>query len=110
MHNISIFPHEMLVFVDETGTDMCDILCRYSYSLRGKPAQALSMYSRGSHFSAISAMCMDGVLACKIVDGGVNAQTFETFLCMDLASNLMPFNGVNPMGVSLSWTIYNSPC
>ena len=97
--DIGIFSPDMLVFVDETGTDRRDTLRRYGYSLRGKPAKAFSTYSRGNHLSALAAMSTEGVLACKIVEGGVNAQTFDTFLSMDLASNLPPFDGLNPRSV-----------
>ena len=41
-------------------------------------------------------MSTEGVLACKIVEGGVNAQTFDTFLSIDLAPNLL---GLNPRSV-----------
>ena len=69
------------------------------YSLRGKPAKALSMLPRGNHFFAIAAMCSEGVLACKVVEGAVNAETFETFLSIELSSELFPFDGVNPRSI-----------
>ena len=99
MFDISIFPSEMLVFLDESGTDRRDALRQYGYSLRGKPAKALSMLPRGNHFSAIAAMCSEGVLACKVVEGAVNAETFETFLSIELSSELFPFDGANPRSI-----------
>ena len=99
MFDTSIFPAEMLVFLDESGTDRRDTLRKYGYSLRGQPARALSMLPRGVHLSAIAAMCSEGVLACKIVEGGVNGQTFDTFLSMDLSSKLNPFDGINARSV-----------
>lgn len=99
MFDMSIFPAEMLVFLDESGCDRRDALRRYGYSLRGLPAKTLSMFPRGKHFSAIAAMCTEGVLACKIVEGGVNARTLETFLSMELSPWLLPFNGINPRSV-----------
>ena len=94
MFDTSIFSSEMFVFLDESCSDRRDALRRYGYSLRGMPAKALSMFPRGNHFSAIAAMCSEGVLACKIVEGGVNALTFETFLSMELSSKLLPFDGI----------------
>ena len=99
MFDTSIFSSEMFVFLDESGSDRRDALRRYGYSLRGMPAKALSMFPRGNHFSAIAAMCSEGVLACKIVEGGVNALTFETFLSMELSSKLLPFDGINPRSI-----------
>lgn len=99
MLDISIFSPEMLIFVDESGTDRRDALRKYGYSIRGQPAKALSLFPRGIHLSAITAMCSNGVLGCKIVAGGVDSTAFQSFLDMELASKLLPFNGVNPRSV-----------
>lgn len=99
MLDMSLFSSEMLVFLDESGTDRRDAQRRYGYSLRGKPAKAVSLHSRGSHVSAIAAMCSEGVLACQLVEGGVNSNTFESFLCSELISQLLPFDGINPRSV-----------
>ena len=56
---MTIYTPEMLVFVDETGTDRRSSLRKYGYSLIGK--QAVSEI-RGKRFSAISAMSKDGIL------------------------------------------------
>lgn len=89
----------MCVFVDESGTDNRDTLRKYGYSLRGKPAKAVSLFPRGKHLSALAAMCSEGVLACKIVQGGVDSTTFQAFLDMELTAQLLPFNGVNPRSI-----------
>lgn len=36
---VSLYKPDMLIFLDETGTDRRDALRKYSYSLRGKPAK-----------------------------------------------------------------------
>ena len=89
----------MLVFIDESGSDTRDTLCKYGYSLRGQPAKATSLFTRDKHLSAIAAMCCDGVLGCRINEGGVKSEDFQSFLDMDLASKLLPFNGMNPRSV-----------
>ena len=99
MIDISIFPPEMLVFIDESGFDRRDAMRRYGYSLRGHPCSAISHLTRGQHLSVIAAMCTDGVIGCQIFEGGVNAARFRTFLEMDVSSKLLPFNGVNPRSV-----------
>ena len=99
MEDLSIFPIDMLVFVDESGSDSRDALCKYGYSLRGQPAKALSLFPRGKHLSAIAAMSCDGVLGCQIREGGVNSEAFRAFLDMELTSKLLPFNGTNPRSV-----------
>ena len=89
----------MLVFVDESGSDNRDVLRKYGYSLRGQPAKAVSLFPKGKHLSAIAAMCRDGVLGCQIREGGVNSEAFQSFLDMELATKLLPFNGINPRSI-----------
>ena len=99
MSDLSIFPAKMLVFIDESGADCRDALRNYGYSFRGHAAKAVSLLPRGKHLSAIAAMCTDGVLGCKIVEGVVDSMAFQTFLDMELTPQLLPFNGVNPRSV-----------
>ena len=53
MSDLSVFPIEMLVFVDESGTDRRDTLRRYGYSLRGQ----LKPFSVGAHMSLWWLLC-----------------------------------------------------
>ena len=64
--DVSLYTRDMLVFIDETGTDHRDSLRKAGYSLRGKPARAQKLLARGEHISVISAMSVDGILCCKI--------------------------------------------
>ena len=97
--DISIFHPEMLVFIDETGSDRRDTMRKFGYSLRGKPAKALKVFCRGTHVTAIAALNMDGIVDCGLVTGGVNAHMFKEFVEEKLASKLQPFNGTNPNSV-----------
>ena len=51
-----IYKPEMLVFIDETGSNSRDARRKFGYSLRGKPVKAVGLYGRGKHLSAISAI------------------------------------------------------
>ncbi len=97
--DISVFSPEMLVFIDETGSDRRDSLRKFGYSLRGKPPKALQLYRRGKHITAMSAMSVQGVLECSILEGGVCGSDFKTFLEDKLSPVLHPFNGTNPHSV-----------
>ena len=59
MEDLSIFSMDMIVFVDESGSDNRDALHKYGYNLRGQPAKAVSSFPRGKLLSAIAAMCCD---------------------------------------------------
>ena len=97
--NISIFTPDMFVFIDETGSDHRDCLRKLGYSLRGKTAKALKLYSWGQHISALAAMSTQGVLECTLVEGGVCGDTFKTFIEEKLSPVLYPFNGTNPQSI-----------
>ena len=94
--DMSIFTPDMFVFIDETGSDRRDCLRKLGYSLRGRPATALKLFSRGQHISALAAMSTQGVLECSIVEGGVDGHSFKSFLEEKLSSKLYPYNGTNP--------------
>ena len=97
--DISVYPPEMLVFLDETGSDRRDAMRKFGYSLRGKPAKAHRLLFRGNHVTAIAAMSLEGMFPSKFVQGGVDAERFMEFADTCLLPNLMPFNGVNPKSV-----------
>ena len=94
---ISIFSRDMYIFIDETGADRRNATRKFGYSLRGKPEYRLLV--RGKRISAISAMTVDGILDCHIVEGSVNADTFEDFIEKSLLPHLLPFNGSNPNSI-----------
>ena len=65
--DVSLYKAEMLVFLDETGTDRRDVLRRKGYSLRGKPAVAHKLLVRGERISVIAFMSPQGILVVKIL-------------------------------------------
>ena len=52
----------MLVFLDEPGSDRRNCLRRYGYALKGSRAIAQKLLVRGKRYSAIPAMCIDGIM------------------------------------------------
>ena len=53
---------ELFVFVDETGTDRRDIMRKFAYSIRGKPATVSKLMVRGQRVSDVVGISNDGVL------------------------------------------------
>ena len=94
--DISLYSPEMLVFIDETGTDWRDTLRKKGYSLRGKPARSQKLLVRGEHISVISALSVEGILVCKVQRGSVSGETFYNFILRYLVPQLRPFDGINP--------------
>lgn len=86
---------EMLVFIDETGTDRRDCLRKFGYSLIGKRTISKKLIARGRHVSAIAAMSMTGILDFRLVHGGVDNNSFQEFVDNNLLRHLVNFNGIN---------------
>lgn len=97
--DISVYSPEMLVFIDETGTDRRNTLRRYGYSIRGKPAKDHTLLVRGARISAIACMSLAGLLDVKTHRGTVDSGVFYSFVQTHLLPILMPYNGINPHSV-----------
>ena len=54
--DVSLYKPDMLIFIDESGSDRRDRLRRYGYSVRGKPPRSLKLLVRGERVSVIAAM------------------------------------------------------
>ncbi len=96
---MSVYKPEMLIFLDETGCDRRNVLRRYAYSLRGKPAKSHKLLVRGKHLNAITFMSARGILDCHIETDTVDGDAFYTCVQKCLLPHLMPFDGTNPHSV-----------
>lgn len=96
--DVSLYTRKSLLFIDETGSDCQDTVRSHGYSVRGKPMTAEKLLVRGERVSAIAAMSMNGIIAVKMVHGGVDGDAFYDFACM-LMPHLMPYNGHNEHSV-----------
>ena len=94
IYDMSIYDTHMLIFLDETGADRRNLLRKYGYSVRGKPAQKHTLLVRGERVSGI-AISTSGLLDVSVVKGTVDGDKFYDFVLKHLLPQLMPFNGVN---------------
>ena len=97
--DVSVYEPEMLIFLDETGSDKRNTIRKHGYSLKGKPLVSHELMVRGERISAIAFMSMNGMLDCKTVRHSVNGDTFYEFIQATLLPHLMTFNGTNPHSV-----------
>ena len=95
MMEISVFEPEMIVWVDETGSDRRNAVRSYGYSLRGMRAFSRVLRVGGKRLNAIAAMSLQGVEDIYIAEGTVNGDVFEDFTRTTLLPLLQPFNGIN---------------
>ena len=97
--NMSIYDPHMLIFLDETGADRRNLLRKYGYSIRGKPAQKHTLLVRGERVSGIAMISTSGLLDVSVVKGTVDGDKFYDFVLKHLLPQLMPFDGVNAHSV-----------
>lgn len=97
--DVSVYDRDMLIFLDEVGSDKRETLRKYGYSLRGKPITATKSASRGKRVSTIAIMSTRGLLDCMSTTGTVDSYVFCDFVEKFLLPHLMPFNGINPHSV-----------
>ena len=99
MSDISAFDANMLIWIDENGSDQRDEIRKYGYSLKGKPARTCQLCVSGKRYSAIPVMTTSGIEDVYITTGGVNGDTFEHFICKCVLPILLPFDGHNPHSI-----------
>ena len=97
--DVMVYSPEMLVFIDETGTDRRNLVRKYGYSMRGRPLRNHSFFVRGERVSAIACISMAGLLDVKIHTGTSDGDTFYSFVQTHLLPQLMPYDGKNPHSV-----------
>ena len=62
MTDVSIYEPEMLIFVDETGSDKHTALRKYGYTLKGRQAVSEKLLVKGKWYSAIAGLHAVGML------------------------------------------------
>ena len=109
--DVSIYNAEMLIFIDESGSDRRNVIRKQGYSLRGKPLKKFAPLVRGERISAIAGISMAGLLDVKFIVGTTDGDTFYDFVQKCLLPHLMPFNGVNPHSVVVmdNCTVHHVP-
>lgn len=94
-----LYEQEMMIFLDETGTDKRDAIRHHGYGLRGARLQKQTMLVRGERVSAIAIMSTSGLLDVCTRTGTTNGEAFYEFIEKNLLPHLQQFNGVNPHSV-----------
>lgn len=99
MAEVSVYDPAMLVWIDESGCDNRNARRKQAYSIRGITPKDHRLLSRGTRYSAIPIMSVEGIHDVCLLEGTVNGERFEDFVQNFLIPILQPFNGVNPLSV-----------
>ena len=98
MAEVSVYDPSMFIWMDETGCDKRNTILKYGYSIRGRPICDQRLLVRGTRYSAIPILSLNGIHDVFMAEGTMNGDRFN-FLRVCLLPNLLPFNRVNPQSV-----------
>ena len=94
-----LLKRDMLVWVDETGSNSCGHVRKYGYALRSVTPASHRFVYRGCRTNAIAAMTNSGIIALELTTSLVNGEMFFDFVRGSLIPNMMPYDGINPRSV-----------
>ena len=99
MAEMSYLKADMMIWIDETGSDHRVSSRCFGYHLRGLAPTDTVLSIRGKRLSAVAAMSTRGIEDIDICEGTTNGETFTRFLERCIVPILQPFNGSNPRSV-----------
>ena len=99
MARVSVYDPFMLIWLDESGCDGRNSRRKRAYSVRGITPTKHEFLIRGTRYSAIPVMSMQGLHDLCLLEGSVNGEIFEAFIKSHLLPILQPFNWSNPLSV-----------
>jgi transposase len=80
------FVAEQMVFVDESSKDDRTIFRRWGRAPSGKPATIEANFVRGTRYSIIASITMEGYLSTRIVEGSVDGPQFFDYIAEQVVS------------------------
>lgn len=101
MADISLYDVSMLVWLDETGCDNRNCWRKHGYSMRGIPPCDNRLLVRGTRYSAIPVVSLEGIYDAYIAQGNMNGERFVKFVWECVVPILLPFDGSNPRSVGV---------
>jgi transposase len=78
-----------LVVVDECGSNIA-LTPLYARAPKGQRAHGSVPRNRGKNTTLLASLSLSGIGACMIIEGAVNARTFEAYVEQVLAPSLVP--------------------
>ena len=90
---------DMIVWLDETGSDKHSERRKFGYHLRGITPTSYRMAIREKRMSCIAAMSTRGIEDVDIYQGNINGDIFTRFIAQSLVPILQPFDGKNSRSV-----------
>ena len=89
---IEYIPANMIVWLDETGSDRRKERRKFGYHLRGMTPVCYTHTIRGQRLNSIAIMSAEGLQDFNIYEGNIDGKTFYDFVQRCLLPILKPFN------------------
>jgi len=99
MEEMNYLTADMIVWLDETGSDRRSENRKFGYHLRGITPCSYKLSVRGKRLSCIAAMSNRGIEDVDIYEGSIDGAIFSTFIARSLVPLLQPFDGRSPRSV-----------
>ena len=99
MVEISAYNPDMLIWIDETGSDRRNSIRQYGYSLRGETPRVFQLRVGGKRISVIPVLTTRGIEDVYTSTETINGEKFEEFLCQCLLPIILPYDGNNARSV-----------
>ena len=89
VHRMSQYPPEYLGFLDETSKDERTLTRGYGRSRRGRRAAKKAVFKRGRRTSTEALLSLNGIVACKAVEGSMTKELFLEWLEFNVVCDLI---------------------
>ena len=99
MAEVAVYDPSVLIWVDESRCDRRHSR-KWAYSIRGMTPWDQRLLVRGTRYSAIPVVLLEGINDVCIIEWTVNGEKFEQFIRSCLIPILQPFNWINPHSVN----------
>lgn len=80
-----------LVFVDETSKDDRTIYRHYGRSASGSQASIQANFVRGTRYSIVAALGLEGYIGARVVEGSIDGEEFFDFIAEDIVYPISSF-------------------
>jgi len=80
------FRAEQLIFLDESAKDERTSCRQYGYSSRNQAAIKKVVFIRGTRYTLLPALSLDGIIALDILQGSCTKERFRNFILAQVVS------------------------
>ena len=82
----TFFQPEQLIFLDKSIKDECTPCRQYGYSPKNQAAVKKVVFIRGTRYTLLPALSLDGIIALDFMKGSCNKEQFQNFILAKVVS------------------------